>query len=110
MHWVMAGHDTPLKRLKAWMPHSEHGRGAGLGVGWTSHAFPSQRSPRVAKLALPTAVQAATEGQETPARPLICVPGRSGVGWITHCAPSQRSPSIAKPNPPLAASRAPTAV
>jgi hypothetical protein len=59
---------------------------AGSAVASTDHAVPSQCSASVSVVpapfvSLPTAVQLAADGQETPAK---LPPARTGVGTIAH--------------------------
>jgi hypothetical protein len=71
-------HDTPF----SWLIVAP----AGVGVGWTAHVLPFQRST---KPEVPTAVQAVAEVHDTPNRE--APPDSFGVGWITHASPFQRS-------------------
>jgi hypothetical protein len=66
---------------------------AGLGVGWMRHLVPFHRSARILPLlALPTAVQAEIDVQETPLRK--APPGGLGVGWMRHLVPFHRSARV----------------
>src|SRR5215472_8485855 len=91
-----------LARKMFWPP-------GGLGVGWTRHLVPFHRSARVVTgPALPTAVQADAEVQDTPWR---AMPGpvRLSVGTIRQALPFQASASVPTGLPELL-KRMPTAM
>src|SRR6516165_9234516 len=88
-HSAAEGHDTALRMLAD---------GSGLGVAWTDHVPPSQRSARVSSFPdassyRPTSVQLVAAEQETPYRALDVEPAGLGVACIAQALPSQCSVS-----------------
>ncbi len=72
----------------------------GLGVDWTAHSVPFQRSARVTSapellIYSPTAVQAVDEEQDTAPNQLYVAPVGLATDWIDHSVPFQRSASAA---------------
>lgn len=97
-------HDTAVKALDP----------PGGSVGWMTHDVPSQCSASVfsapvdgSSSAIPTAVHAVADAQETPAKGLPSVPSL-GEDWMAHRCPFQCSTSVSEPMPEMSAS--PTAV
>jgi hypothetical protein len=70
----------------------------GLGVGWTAHLVPFQRSATESSEAAfpyhPTAVQAVADEQDTPVSRVRLAPVGLGVGWTAQVVPFQRSASV----------------
>jgi hypothetical protein len=104
VHTLGEVHDTPNRPLSV--------EPTGLGVGWTDHLWPFQRSASVKySRALvpkpPTAVHAEADVHDTPNRVSSVEPMGWGVGWIDHFLPFQRSASMDSlrapfPKPPTA--------
>jgi hypothetical protein len=71
----------------------------GLGVAWSCHLLPFQRSARVLfapdlLVVIPTASQADGDTQDTPSKLLHAAPGGLGIGWMRHLLPFHRSASV----------------
>jgi len=70
----------------------------GLGVGWTTHFLPFQRSASVTvpfiEPELPTAVQAVADRHDTPVSSDSSPCGCCGVAWTDHFAPFQCSARV----------------
>src|SRR6516164_4359666 len=97
VHVVVDVQATPLRKPLPW---------GGFGVAWIDHRVPFHRSASGPAPALPTAVHADAEVQDTPFRPPPW--DRLGVGWIRHRVPFQRSATAREA--PVVLTLAPTAV
>ncbi|TMC87595.1 MAG: hypothetical protein E6J12_12785 [Chloroflexi bacterium] len=86
MHAVGDMHTIPLSELDT--------APVGLGVAWSDHDVPSQRSASVVRRGkvfpvVPTAVHAVGDAQETPEKKLEVAPAGLGVATIAHLLPFQ---------------------
>ena len=93
VHAVFVLHDTAV---------SSGPQPRGLAACWVDQLVPFQRSAKVARADLPTAVQALTDAHDTAARLLLPAPLALGVLWIDQRLPFQRSAKVAKAELPTA--------